>query len=660
MPSSVGVNPLLTITAVAERAMEELARKRGWRIDYSMSQARPLRLSEEVELAINERKLERKDISDAAKALGSYIALKAAPEDMPHSLTFSEQMRGFYSEEVTGLGREDNQELSTNFEIAARLGRLANNPMVASFTVRIPDLDTFASSLDHGGELSGSLTCPSLCDEEMQLVDGGFELLRTDQEKVENWQMNYWASIERPGGTPLKFVGQKILDEKADSHWWRDVTTLFVEIKEGAHTLGYAVLELTLDDLVAQATTLKIEPTESMGQFAARQGVAEYVQMSKALLFLKHFAMTLVRAYGGLTATLANFASQDNAVAKLNRRALDAPTPERHSSARTKGSFALTRYEGGSRGPVILAPGFGVGASSFATPTVNRNLVECLVERDYDVWLFDYRASPHSGHAEEDSNLDDIARKDWFGAVDYIRSSTGADTLQVVSHCVGSMSLLMALMSGLEGVRSAVCSQLTLHPVTDWLNYLKADVELVKLMEVADLHVVDIRSDGSEEARRMDALLYGLPVPAGEECNNPVCKRIFSIFGPSFTHSQLNHETHVALEDMFGRIATKSFEQLAAILRRGEVVDAQGNNTYLPNVSKLALPISFIAGEHNAIFFPETSSRTYRWLCAHNDPGLYQRKVFEDYAHMDLFIGRSASEPGGPFDYIIERLDEHN
>ena len=43
-------------------------------------------------------------------------------------------------------------------------------------------------------------------------------------------------------------------------------------------------------------------------------------------------------------------------------------------------------------GPVILAPGFSVKASSFAIDTVDQNLVEYLTARSYDVWLFDYRA----------------------------------------------------------------------------------------------------------------------------------------------------------------------------------------------------------------------------------------------------------------------------
>jgi cholesterol oxidase len=229
----------------------------------------------------------------------------------------------------------------------------------------------------------------------------------------------------------------------------------------------------------------------------------------------------------------------------------------------------------------------------------------------------------------------------------------------------------MALLKGLEGVRSAICSQLTLHPVTDWVNYLKADTELVNFLDVTNTHVVNIRANEfkgrtkkerekeEKRSKTIDTLLYRLPTPDGEECNNPVCHRIFSIFGPSYTHAQLNHETHIGLEEMFGEISTDSFKQLAEIIRLGYVVDRDGRNVYLPHVERLKLPLSFMAGEKNLIFFPETSTRTFAWLKAHNGDNrdLYQRKVFPNYAHMDLFIGRDAAEREGPFEYIVEQLE---
>ncbi|MEQ1588452.1 MAG: hypothetical protein ABL895_21380, partial [Cyclobacteriaceae bacterium] len=350
---------------------------------------------------------------------------------------------------------------------------------------------------------------------------------------------------------------------------------------------------------------------------------------------------------------LANFPAQEN---KLRiRRTLKAPIPEEFK-VKTKDGFniKLTRYAAGTKGPLLLAPGFTVNASSFAADTVDENLVEHLSNIDpsgygkaenYDIWLFDYRASPDSGNGGRPFNIDDIAMHDWPAAVKFVLEKTGAKNVQAIVHCVGSMSLLMAKIKGLEGVRSAICSQLTLHPVTNWLNYLKADVHMVKILEdTHQISTIDIRSSDSTKDKGIDALLWNLPVPEGEECTNPCCKRIFAVYGPSYTHKQLNNDTHIALREWFGVISTKSFDQLTTILRVGYTVDQYGNNTYLPEGKKIDIPIHFVAGDQNQEFLPETSLRTCEWLKAHGNPDMYSRQVFKDYAHMDFFIGRNASK----------------
>ncbi len=77
----------------------------------------------------------------------------------------------------------------------------------------------------------------------------------------------------------------------------------------------------------------------------------------------------------------------------------------------------LTRYKGGSKGPVLLAPGFAMAARSYLGRTTPMNLTEHLFEHGYDVWLFDYRASIDLPSAHTDFTLDEIATVDWPAAV---------------------------------------------------------------------------------------------------------------------------------------------------------------------------------------------------------------------------------------------------
>ena len=110
---------------------------------------------------------------------------------------------------------------------------------------------------------------------------------------------------------------------------------------------------------------------------------------------------------------------------------------------------------------------------------------------------------------------------------------------------------------------------------------------------------------------------------------------------------------------MFGKIHGKPFEQMAQIVRKGRVVDSSGRDTYLTaeNAKNLSLPLMFVAGARNQIFQRETSQLTLSWLRNVNaeSGGLYRRQVFPAYAHMDLFIGKSAQEDR-VFEFFAETL----
>ena len=245
---------------------------------------------------------------------------------------------------------------------------------------------------------------------------------------------------------------------------------------------------------------------------------------------------------------------------------------------------------------------------------------------------------------------------------------------QIIAHCVASMTVLMSLLGGhLTGVKSVISSQTTVHPVVNWLNNLKADVGVAPMIRQTKvpsygidfsekIDMVPLRPGEGTTAqqagdRLIDAAMFMVPVPDGEKCTNPVCHRVFSVFGPAWTHSQLDHDTHIALAEMTGEVSTAPFEQISEIATRGFAVAADGSDVYLPHVQRLRLPIDFLAGRLNQIFLPETSQRTLDWLVAHNGPELYTRKVFADYAHMDIWVGRTANRD--IFPYVLECLDRH-
>jgi cholesterol oxidase len=322
----------------------------------------------------------------------------------------------------------------------------------------------------------------------------------------------------------------------------------------------------------------------------------------------------------------------------------------------------LTRYQGGGKGPVILAPGFGMSSLSFSIDTVRPNLVEYLCDHDYDVWLLDYRASPELAAALTQFSIDEIATRDWPAAVDTVRACADAPTVQVVAHCVGAMAFMMGLLAGsLRGtVRSAVCSQMGVHPIGGLLNEIKAGFYFGTALGFLGWERLRVKVDASADwkGRLFDRLLKFYPTD--EPCNNPVCRRVWLFLGESFTHTQLDQATHDALHEMFGEVNLRALRHLARILREGQVVNRDGEDAYLPQADRIDIPIHFLHGEENRIFLPEGTEETLDWLRSRN-PGrarLYTRTPpIPGYAHLDCFIGKNAWRDVFPL--VLEQLDRY-
>lgn len=95
---------------------------------------------------------------------------------------------------------------------------------------------------------------------------------------------------------------------------------------------------------------------------------------------------------------------------------------------------------------------------------------------------------------------------------------------------------------------------------------------------------------------------------------------------------------------MFGVANIDAFKQLARIARRKIIVNKDGDDVYLPNCERLAIPIHFIHGAENACFRPESTKRTYERLCKVNGAQLYSRSLIPGYGHIDCIFGKRAAQ----------------
>lgn len=553
-------------------------------------------------------------------------------------IEFTETMRGFLSRGITDdyqHGFQRGKEEGSGFEFTV--------------TVTVDDVDRMIEDPRHTARLTGTVRAPAVSADALTVTEGSFHLLVRDPETPLTRKMIYRMRLSSSEGAPYYVEGFKLIHDDKGPDIWSDTTTLYVDLHEGGDTagplVGKGMVHIHLNDFRRQLLGMRAINTSSR-----LDGIRALAR------FGRFFTGALSEIFGGpLSPVDATYDAPPR-----EHRPLRLPEPEIFLFDTEDGvRLRLTRYQGGRKGPVILTPGFGTSVLAFTIDTTEMNFPEYLVERGYDVWLMDYRASPALPSASTQFTLDDIATQDYPAGVQTVREISGADTVQVVAHCVGSATFLMFLAAGLEGVRSGVASQVTLHPRVGPLNRARSGMRLGSILTT--LGVDTLTTDMTEQPDWAEKLydralrLY----PAGKErCNSPVCRRILFMYGEVYDHDQLNDATHAAMHEMFGVANLSTLNHISTALNRGRIVSADGEDAYLPHLDRMRVPLAFIHGERNRLFLPEGSELTYRALCETNGPENYVRHVIPGYAHMDCFIGKNAARDVYPL--VTAELDKHN
>jgi cholesterol oxidase len=599
LPNALAYNPSLTITAMAERVAALLIRDRQWDAEARRPALRPI----------------------------------PAERPVPPSLSWRERMVGPVSIKFNG-----------DFDRAARLGDAAKSTMELDLTVTAQNAERFLHDLSHECHVQGSVVAPVLSPDKLEITQGTVRLFTPDPEHEETRRMEYQLRCRAPDGATFRINGHKVLHDDPGFDMWSDTTTLYVTAHRGdgaAEVQG--IVRLSFTNFVRELATMSVGHAPDV--WTRLRYVARFGEMFFGALFW---------LYGKV---IDDPGDSPRTSPVLKERVFRLPIREQEEVQALDGTrLRLTHYAGGGKGPVIVAHAFGTSIASFLIRTTEMNLTEFLVENDYDVWLFDYRASTALPTSLTRFNMDDIARSDWPAAVNHVRQRTGADSVQVIAHCVGSMTFLMALLAGMEGVQSAVCSSLTTHPVPNPFNRVKVHLGLSRILPLFGMPNMDTAFHQRRQADRVfDRLIQVLPIPPGERCTNPICRRVFAIYGPSYRHAQLNDVMHRTIGSLFGHEHTASFSHLAKIVAAGRVIDASGQDVYLPHLDRLALPIRFLHGALNQEFLPATSEKTYDLLCQENGASLYSLVEPPGYGHLDVFIGREA--PHAVFPAIVEHLD---
>jgi cholesterol oxidase len=502
---------------------------------------------------------------------------------------------------------------------------------------------------DHPARMAGTVICPVLSDAPLSISDGRFSLFVDDPARVDTRDMVYRMTLNAADGRIWYFHGVKLITKASLLEAWPQTTTLYVTVSAseaaGAPIVGKGILYILPADFARQLATIEVTGAPDTAS-----------RLAAIAHFGKFFAGVMYDSYGGVLAPYSIF--NPDAPPRL-KRTLRVGAPEMHHfNTADNVTLRLTRYRGGDKGPVMLIHGAGVSSRIFSTDLIETNLLEYLYAHGYDVWLLDFRVSIELPSAQAWSTADDVALFDHVAACAKVRELTGAETIQVVGHCYGATTFTMALLAGLSGVRSVVLSQVSAHLIVGELGKIKAGLHLPDALDLLGVRSLTAYRDthADWEQRLIDDALRLYPIQHGEQCGSAVCHRITFLYALLYQHAELNPALHDNLHELFGIASLGLFEHLARMARVGHVVNANGDDTYLPHLERMALPIRFIHGAENQCFMPESTQRTFDMLCARNDPGLYSREVIPGYGHIDCIFGTHAADDVYP--HILEHLEQ--
>jgi cholesterol oxidase len=214
IPLALGVNPLLTISAVAERTCALIAQDRGWTIDYT---------------------------------------LPSVPKAVPAAavgVEFTETMKGFMSLAETAdyqKGFDAGEQQGSNLEF--------------TLTIASSDVRRIINDANHEADMAGTVSAPKLSSQPMTISSGKFNLFTVDPTQPDTFNMKYRMTLNSVEGRALYFEGFKVVRKNRSTTLWDDTSTLYITIYDGADNMtpvmGKGILHIQPEDFAKQLTTMR-------------------------------------------------------------------------------------------------------------------------------------------------------------------------------------------------------------------------------------------------------------------------------------------------------------------------------------------------------------------------------------------------------------------
>jgi choline dehydrogenase-like flavoprotein len=370
--------------------------------------------------------------------------------------------------------------------------------------------------------------------------------------------------------------------------------------------------------------------------------------------------------------------------------------------------WRLSRYRRDGGRPVLLIHGLGMSGSGFTHASIPVPLAKHLFDAGRDVWVLDVRSSiaNETGRARRESmewTVESVAA-DIPPAIDHVWKETGRRPVDVVAHCMGAVMFVLAALGdgSMAGkVRAAVLSQVGPRARLSASNRLRGFLAsyLLKYFGVDEFDAAPPPGPPGGAQFVIDLLVSAFPYDTDDRVTerrlaaDPALKdsdfrlvrrRADAIFGQLFEIGQMAPATLAHLGALFGWAKVPMLAQAIHFARLDMLTGTRGRNTLMRRENfraRFDFPLLIVHGRRNAVFDWRGSLRSLKLLrrlrgeAAGADPlvpaskvvagarvafyggGRTRLAVFDDYGHLDCIVGQRAHEQ--VFPVIGAFLDEH-
>ncbi|KAL5611619.1 hypothetical protein BROUX41_000796 [Berkeleyomyces rouxiae] len=665
VPTSLGVNPLATISALAERSIDIFAKKHGLTISEEKNGTLDL-FGEPRHPFMGKASQMQTAVMEQKEVIRTQTAMRLFDEDKSNGYAFTEIMSGYIHRLNNTKLMEDDLD---TYRVAHRVAKGRLEAARFFLTVQTFDIRSYVGNIEHPAIMTGTVACPTLPGSPFMVQRGDFQLLSVDPKRPNTLNLVYDFDMWGTDRQMLHFHGYKILDpsvELSPIRFWKASSTLYVTItrptpgrirnkddpNDWRHdpVVAKGILDIKLGDFASEVLSLTPSGSSVLRKLSSSLAYFRFMTSHSFPLFLGRFGRLQYP-----TPSYIGYINRTLPQASFTLTARDGVKTPLYVFEPTNPSIKTRN--------VVMIAGAAVDHQVFALPTIPYNTVNYMTRAGYRVFAGVHRFGLVS-IARDDWTVYD-AREDIRAVIQFVRENYAEDNspdnkVYIVAHCMGSVSFSIGLLTGdipSEWIWGISCSQTFMTPLWSPPNMIKAikgPIPLDTLYKKLAGNWMSCQPSTSDSFvhRALSQLLRLYPQPRQELCNNAACHRTSLAFGRCWNHRNLNEATHRQIDRFFNGV---NMTLMDVLMRQGTIGSVTTNGPdYTPlvtdeNVEKLrGIPILQFVGAENAVLSPAATQRSHdilvkRFGLASEDGQVqYRRLEIPNYGHLDSWMGRNS------------------